>query len=207
MRVEVLDLGINNLTSLVLALKRAGADSVDVLQHANQSKSASLIVLPGVGSFGAAVTQLETRSYRELIEDRTKFGTSILGICLGMQLLGRASEESPNVQGLGLIQGISKLLPNESGMRVPNVGWYPTENRRSKSPFNALNSQRDFYFVHSYHFVADDFEDVLSSSKYGLTSFASGIQHEKVVGFQFHPEKSADVGGLLLKEVVAWACA
>ena len=76
MRVEVLDLGINNLKSLVLALKRAGANSVDVLQDANQSKSAALIVLPGVGSFGAAVSELEKRSYRELIQVRAKSGAS-----------------------------------------------------------------------------------------------------------------------------------
>jgi glutamine amidotransferase len=205
MRVEVLDLGINNLKSLVLALKRAGADSVDVLQDANQSKAASLTVLPGVGSFGAAVGELERRSYRQLIEARAKAGTSIVGICLGMQLLGRASEESPDIEGLDLVPGISKLLPKEVGMRVPNVGWYPTESLRLESPFEALSSQRDFYFVHSYHFVPDDPSDVLCESTYGATSFVSGIQHERVMGFQFHPEKSADVGGLLLEEAIRWA--
>ncbi len=205
MRVEVLDLGINNLKSLVLALKRAGADSVNVVQDANESKASSLIVLPGVGSFGAAVEELEKRSYRELIQARVKSGSSIMGICLGMQLLGRASEETPDSQGLGLVPGISELLPKEVGMRVPNVGWYPTENTRPESHFQALSSQRDFYFVHSYHFVPDETEDVLCKSTYGTSSFVSGIQRERAIGFQFHPEKSADVGGLLLEEVIRWA--
>lgn len=205
MRVEVLDLGINNLRSLVLALKRAGADSVEVLQDANQSKVSNLIVLPGVGSFGAAIDELEKRSYRDLIETRAKSGASIMGICLGMQLLGRASEESPEAKGLGLVPGVSKLLPKESGMRVPNVGWYSTENARPESPFQSLSSQRDFYFVHSYHFVPDNGADVLCHSAYGNSKFVSGIQRERVIGFQFHPEKSADVGGLLLEEVIRWA--
>jgi glutamine amidotransferase len=203
--VEVLDLGINNLKSLVLALKRAGADSVNVLQDANQSRTSTLIVLPGVGSFGAAVDELEKRSYTELIHTRAKSGISIMGICLGMQILGCTSEETPAVKGLGLIPGITKLLPKEVGMRVPNVGWYSTDNVRPESPFHALSSQRDFYFVHSYHFVPDNRADVLCESSYGAKSFISGIHQEKVIGFQFHPEKSADVGGLLLEEVIRWA--
>jgi imidazole glycerol phosphate synthase glutamine amidotransferase subunit len=205
MRVEVLDLGINNLKSLVLALKRAGADSVDVLQDANQSRTSTLIVLPGVGSFGAAVDELEKRSYIELIQARAKSGVSIMGICLGMQLLGRASEETPAVAGLGLVPGISKLLPKETDMRVPNVGWYSTESAHPESPFQALSSQRDFYFVHSYHFVPDERADILCESSYGTKSFISGIHRGNVIGFQFHPEKSADVGGLLLEEVIGWA--
>lgn len=207
MRVEVLDLGINNLTSLVLALKRAGADSVDVIQDANQSKQSTLVVLPGVGSFGAAAIELERRSYRDLIQDRWKSGTSIMGICLGMQLLGRASEESAGVKGLNLVSGVSTLLTKEAGMRIPNVGWYPTEPISSESHFRALTSHRDFYFVHSYHFLPDNSNEVLCKSSYGITNFVSGIQKERVIGFQFHPEKSAEIGGLLLKEVVRWASA
>ena len=205
MGVEVLDLGINNLKSLVLALQRAGADSVDVIQDANQSSLSALLVLPGVGSFGAAMAELEKRSYRELIEAQVASGTPILGICLGMQLLGRASEETPGVKGLGLVQGISKLLPRVQGMRVPNVGWYSTDLARSDSPFRSLASQRDFYFVHSFHFLPDEPTDILCSSTYGTSTFIAGIQHEGVVGLQFHPEKSADVGGLLLQEIIGWA--
>jgi glutamine amidotransferase len=205
MRVEVLDLGINNLKSLVLALQRAGADSVEVIQDANQSAPSELLVLPGVGSFGVAMAALEKRSYRELIEAEKASETPILGICFGMQLLGRGSEETPGVEGLGLVQGLSKLLPRVPGMRVPNVGWYSTELARSNSPFTSLASKRDFYFVHSYHFSPDEASDVLCSSTYGTSTIVAGVQHESVIGLQFHPEKSADVGGLLLQEIIGWA--
>ena len=205
MQIEILDLGINNLTSLELALRRIGSNSVNIIQDANQSRNANLFVLPGVGAFGAAVEELDNRFFRELLGNAKNSGVGIVGICLGMQLLGDNSEETSESLGLELIPGISKILPKTAGMKIPNVGWYSTQLTKREFQFTSLNSCKDFYFVHSYEFIPENKSDILCVSNYGNHKIVSGVQKENVIGFQFHPEKSADIGGLLLEEVLEWA--
>ncbi len=205
MRIEVLDLGINNLKSLVLALERTGSDSVEVIQNGNESHRPNLIVLPGVGSFGAGMQQMHERNFVRMLENSKTLETKILGICLGMQLLGEDSEESPAISGLGLIAGSSRKLPEDSGMRLPNMGWYPTTIVDNKLPFNSLNTPKDFYFVHSYTLIPSNPLDILCTTEYGNYNFVSGVANNKVLGLQFHPEKSAKIGNQLLSEIVTWA--
>lgn len=206
MEVEILDLGLNNLASLVRGLELAGADQIRVIENSNQAVGADLLVIPGVGAFGAAMNEIHNRGFHEVISRQKNAGDYIMGICLGMQLLTSKSEESESVQGLNLIPGEVLKLPGDVGERVPHVGWATVRaSREEESTFDALNKDLDFYFVHSYFVNPYSEENLLSESNFGDKSFASGIISENVVGFQFHPEKSSHPGTQLLKNVIRWA--
>lgn len=166
---------------------------------------ADLMVLPGVGAYGAAIGELRSRGLDQVVADHVGAGKPLFGVCLGMQLLSERSEESPGVSGLGFIPGeVRRLIPT-GGARVPNVGWSGLEARSRAEAFPTLTGTRDFYFVHSYAFVPDDDEDVLATSLFGEGRFVAGVWRDNVLGLQFHPEKSSRGGIRVLSEVVAWA--
>lgn len=203
MDIEILDLGINNLKSLSSALASLDVDSFRVIEDANESKKPKLLILPGVGAFGAAMARLRSRGFENLIQKHLESQGSLFGVCLGMQLLGNTSDESPGVRGLNLISGDSKKLPSSPSARVPNVGWLditPTFNN-----FLESFSGNDFYFVHSYWFNADSKEDILLTAEHDLEKFPAAIMKDRVLGFQFHPEKSSYSGLKILGEVISWA--
>jgi glutamine amidotransferase len=205
MEVEVLDLGINNLASLRRGLLEAGAPQLRVIADASESRGADLMVLPGVGAFGAAVTELEARGLDRLVSDHVAAGGYLFGVCLGMQLLGTSSEETPLARGLGLVPGQVRKLIAGPDARVPNMGWSGLQAAESSDDFPTLRKHLDFYFVHSYAMVPDDDADVLTTTMFGEVPFVSGVLREKVLGLQFHPEKSSRAGNRLLADVVAWS--
>lgn len=203
--VEVLDLGINNLASLCRGLVEAGGNNLRTVASDRDSQGADLLVLPGVGAYGAAVKELAARGLGDLVKKHVDSGGYLFGVCLGMQLLGHDSEESPGVFGLGLIPGhVTRLIPS-LGARVPNMGWSGLSPMREIEAFPTLSKPLDFYFVHSFALVPDDDNDVLTKSTFGEQDFVSGVLRENVLGLQFHPEKSSRAGFQLLTDVLAWA--
>lgn len=205
LEVEIVDLGINNLASLTRGFAAASDVNVRVIAHASESRGAHLMVLPGVGGYGAAVEELRNRGLDTVVTEHAAAGFPLFGVCLGMQLLADASEETPGAPGLGLIKGTVRKLIASGTDRVPNMGWTGADATDKAAPFAALRQSLDFYFVHSFAMVPDDPDDVLITSQFAGSSFVSGVIHENVLGLQFHPEKSSRGGIRLLGEVVAWA--
>jgi len=203
--VEVLDLGINNLASLRRGLSDAGARSLRVIASSNESRGADLMVLPGVGAFGAAVDELDKRGLTETIKHHVASGGYLFGVCLGMQLLATASEESPTALGLNFVHGQVRRLTANAGARVPNMGWGNSLIVTESADFPTLSHPLDYYFVHSFAVVPDTDSDILATSAFGEQTFVSAVMHGNVLGVQFHPEKSSRPGARLLSDVLMWA--
>lgn len=205
--IVVVDYGMGNLRSLLNAFEYLGV-KVDLSDDPKVVCKASKLVLPGVGAFGDAMLNLHERNLiKALHESVAERRVPILGICLGMQLFASASEEHGYHQGLRLIAGkVVKLSPNISSLKVPHVGWNEIELKTELHPiFRELSSEahRSFYFVHSYHAVCQNSDDVLASSNHGQ-EFSAVIGHENIIGVQFHPEKSQDNGLQLLRNFIEW---
>ena len=208
--IQIIDLGVNNLRSLVESIREVSGESPEVVHDAHEITNPNLLILPGTGAFGKAVRILETRGFRNVLSAwRQNDRGWLLGVCLGMQLLFETSEEDPGFQGLGLISGhVRHLTGIGSGSeRVPHVGWSEA-NRDDEESFSWANidNGRDFYFSHSYAVenVPMDIRDVMTTT-FGTAQFVSGVRKDNVLGFQFHPEKSSFAGLQLLAAVVEGA--
>jgi glutamine amidotransferase len=204
--IAIVDAGIGNLRSVQKMFEKAGARAV-VTADPQTVLAADKLVLPGVGHFGAAMRALEESglgdALRETVLGR---GTPILGICLGMQLFARSSEEGA-AEGLGWVPGVVRRFdfPADLAMReklkIPNIGWRAVRPTR-ESPLFCGPGERRFYFVHSYHLVADHQATILATGHYGQ-DFAAAIRHDNIWGVQFHPEKSHRFGLDLLGRFAA----
>lgn len=199
MKIVVPDLGLSNLWSARRALEELGHE-VEPARGPEPLFSARMIVLPGVGSFSEAARRLKESGLGPAIRDAAARGAGVLGICLGMQLLFESSDEGGESRGLGLLPGrVSRL---SGGARVPHVGW----NRVASTPRGASlfgeGGGRNYYFVHS--FVARPACDdvVLARCLHG-ESFAAAVGEGRLLGFQFHPEKSGEAGVRLLGAALA----
>ena len=207
MLVGIIDLGINNLTSVERAFS-AGlkpTDSLIVIEAKPEMNRPDLIILPGLGKFDAGMSALRERNLVDAIKSWSEEGSKVVGICLGMQLLGTKSEESKGVQGLGLIRSRIERLSGDQGERIPHTGWAETNIANFAQPFSILATQGDFYFVHSYHLIPENEEDVLTRTPFGRSNFVSSVLSKNILGFQFHPEKSGKKGKRLVSEIVGWA--
>jgi len=207
MKVTVIDLGINNLSSVIKSIKgfTTTTDTLSIASQANEVECPDLIVLPGLGKFSSGMFELSNRGLIPIIQELVAQGSKLVGICLGMQLLGNSSEESEGISGLGLIPGVSSKFKSEANERIPNIGWREVSGVKTEKVFRSLNQDLDFYFVHSYHFTPIDSGDSLAISGYGNSNFVSAVKRNNICGFQFHPEKSGRSGELLVKEVLDWA--
>lgn len=189
-----MDYGVNNVGSVVNMLRRVGV-ALSVARAPEDVARASALVLPGIGSFDAGVHNLREAGLFEAIQERVRAATvPILGICLGMQLLSGGSEEGRK-EGLGLVPGFARrLAPTNGGARlkVPHMGWSETECL-DEELFGALGRSARFYYVHSYHVVCEDPADVAARCAYGAP-FTAALRRGKVMGTQFHPEKSHRYG-------------
>lgn len=202
--VAVVDYGLCNLDSVRRAVEECGADAV-VTSDEGAIRSASHVILPGVGSFKDAIEQLKQRHLFDVLRDvALNRHVPFLGICLGMQLMASHGEEGGGADGLDIIRGdVKRLVPDSPRTRVPHVGWNVAEVSRPVSLFENVAPNRDFYFVHSYQFVSARPEDVVAVTPYcgGFTSVVSSAPN--VFGVQFHPEKSQKVGFQVLRNFIA----
>lgn len=207
MLVGIIDLGINNLTSVhrAFSVPLKTSDSITVIEEDSRLDRPDLLILPGLGSFGAGIAALKERKLFDRIKSWTGEGTRVVGICLGMQLLASSSQESIGVEGLDLIDSRVERLEEDQNERVPHVSWAEVNCPSVPLHFSALQSAGDFYFVHSYHLIPARQEVALSITPFGSTSFVSSVLSGNVLGFQFHPEKSGRKGKTLISEIVQWA--
>jgi glutamine amidotransferase len=195
--ITIVDYGIGNLGSIKNMFKRIGVRTAIENSLENISK-ASKIVLPGVGDFDNAMQRINNSGLREIL-DRKALQESIpvLGICLGMQLLTRSSEEG-TLPGLGWIKATTSRFPKFSKLKIPHMGWNIVSPVRESPISKNLPEETRFYFVHSYCVRVENEEDSILKTNYGI-NFDAAIQHKNIYGAQFHPEKSHKFGMQFLK--------
>lgn len=196
--ITTIDYGMGNLGSIHNMIKKIGFQS-EITSDIEKIQYASKIILPGVGAFDKAMSNLKNLNLIEVIRQKAQEKTPLLGICLGMQLLSNGSEEGV-LPGLGLIPGKVKKFVLPPGYKVPHMGWNTVDYNGESPLFRGFErfEEARFYFVHSYHFVCDDDRQVIGSTDYG-TAFTAAVQSGGIYGVQFHPEKSHKFGMLLLQ--------
>jgi len=200
--IAIVDYNMGNLASVQNAFVKLGKEAV-VESDPTKFKNYDKLVLPGVGAFGDAMEHLRERDMIDAIKEFAKSGKPMFGICLGMQLLFESSEEFGSHEGLGLIKG--KVIHFDSErfdqpLKIPHMGW----NRMftKKHPlFNGLDENHYLYFVHTYHVVCDDKNDIIGQTNYGY-EFTSAIAHNNIMGIQPHPEKSHKNGLKILENFI-----
>ena len=200
--VAVVDYGLGNLGSIANRLKVIGEKSV-ITSEKEKIAKADRIILPGVGAYDAGMTNLEQRGLVEFLKEQADSGKPIMGICLGMQLLGRGSEEGEK-NGLGLIpfDNVRFNIPDNMNLKVPHMGWDIVDfKQKDNKLLEGIGENQRYYFVHSYHAVCDNVENVLMTCDYGY-EFAAAVCKDNVYGVQFHPEKSHDFGMRLFENFV-----
>lgn len=195
--IAIIDYDAGNLKSVEKALVSLGEDCI-VTRDAETILGADKVILPGVGAFGDAMEKLHRFGLVEVIRKVAAAGTPFLGICLGLQLLFRSSDESPGVEGIGLLDGEIVSIPPKEGYKIPHMGWNSIEIKEGAGLFRGIENQSYVYFVHSYYLKADHPEDVAATTDYIVPIHAS-VEHGNVFACQFHPEKSGDVGLQILK--------
>jgi len=201
--ISILDYGMGNIQSIRNMLKKAGHNCrmVSTEQEVNDAEK---LIIPGVGAFASAMKKLEDKNLVDVITRKVRVDKiPILGICLGMQLLGDASEEAGGIasKGFGFIEGgqVRRFVFNESEthLKIPHMGWNFCSIEKPSRLFTDMWENPKFYFIHSYHFVVQDSADILCLAQHG-GPFVSAIERDNIIGVQFHPEKSHKYGLKLL---------
>ena len=196
-RVAVVDYGAGNLISIRNALRLLGAE-VGVAETPEQLEGAEVILVPGVGASEAAMGRLRRQGLVEPIVERVRAGTWFVGICLGLQLLFETSHED-GAQMLGLLEGDVEVIPDAPSL--PHIGWNRLEVQREHPVLQGLPDGTPAYFVHSYVPVPRDPQIVVAETEHG-GRFASLVAKDRILGFQFHPERSGDDGLRMLRNTL-----
>ena len=190
--VAIIDYDAGNIKSVQKAIEYLG-EEVIITRDAEVILSASRVILPGVGAFGDAMEKLHKYNLVDVIREVVKREIPFLGICLGLQLLFETSDETPGVQGLGILKGKIKRIPDHGELKIPHIGWnslaFPNRGRL----YEGIYEESYVYFVHSYYLDAEDKGIVVATTEYGTTIHAS-VEQGNVFACQFHPEKSSSVG-------------
>ena len=195
--IAIIDYDAGNLKSVEKALQFLGQECV-ITRAFHEIKKADKVILPGVGSFGDAMSQLRKFELDKVIHEVAAEQKPFLGICLGLQLLFEGSEESDGVEGLHLLDGEILRIPEQEGLKIPNIGWNSLDLQNNGRLFENLNGNPFVYFVHSYYLQAAREEDVAATTEYIVPIHAS-VESGNTFACQFHPEKSGDIGLQILK--------
>ncbi|MBI3529695.1 MAG: imidazole glycerol phosphate synthase subunit HisH [Betaproteobacteria bacterium] len=195
--IAIVDYGMGNIRSILNALREVGSDG-ELISNPSDIARRSKLILPGVGAFGEAMNNLRQSGVDEALEKARQAGASVLGICLGMQLMFSVSEEGGVHQGLDWIKGRVIRFPDQPDLRVPHMGWNELTFTRNHDLTVDVGDGSDVYFLHSFHCACEHPEDVLATSDYGLR-FTAMFAHDNLYGIQFHPEKSQHPGLTMLR--------
>lgn len=202
--IAIVDYGMGNVRSLLNAFEYLGQDVV-VTANAAELEASEQIVLPGVGAFGDAMAAIRERELDHVLTRQALvLKKPILGICLGMQLFAKRSIEHGNHEGLGWIDADIQRLEVVRPLKVPHVGWNELHFPESDWLFQGIRpAEANFYFVHSFHMVCHNADDLLATTDYG-SPVTAVVRSGNLVAAQFHPEKSQDNGLKMLKNWVNW---
>ena len=200
--IAIIDYDAGNLKSVEKALLSIGEETIVTRKH-DEILAADKVILPGVGAFGDAMRKLKEYGLVDTIHEAVDSGKPFLGICLGLQLLFRRSDESDGVEGLSILPGEILRIPDAPGIKIPHIGWNSLEVSEGARLFRGLGENPYVYFVHSYYLKADDDSIVAATAEYGGTLIHASVQKDNVYACQFHPEKSGSVGMQILKNFAA----
>ena len=195
--IAIIDYDAGNLKSVEKALVSLGEETI-VTRSFNEILKADKVILPGVGAFGDAMSQLKKYELDKVIYEVAEKKTPLLGICLGLQLLFESSEETPGVEGLHLLDGQILRIPDAEGLKIPHIGWNSLSFPNKGRLYEGIAEQSYVYFVHSYYLKAADESIVVASTDYGTQIHAS-VEKDNIFACQFHPEKSSTVGLQILQ--------
>ena len=198
--IAIIDYDAGNIKSVEKALLLLGQE-VKITRDKDEILSADKVILPGVGAFGDAVGKIRQYGLEEVIHEVVRKKTPFLGICLGLQLMFERSDETPGVEGLGILKGEILRIPDCPGLKIPHMGWNSLKFQNNGRLFKGLPEDSYVYFVHSYYLKAEDESIVTATTEYSTHIHAS-VEYENVFACQFHPEKSSDVGIQILKNFV-----
>lgn len=196
--IAIIDYDAGNVKSVEKAIGYLGYDCV-LTRDPNVIASADKLILPGVGAFGDCMERLNSYGLTQLIrklvlEERKPF----LGICLGLQLMFESSEEAAGVEGLALLKGKIKRIPDGENIKIPHMGWNSLSFPRESRLFRGIKEDAYVYFVHSFYLEAEDVSCVAATTEYSTTIHAA-VEKDNIFGCQFHPEKSSEVGLAIIK--------
>ena len=206
--VGVLDYGCGNLHSVARACAKF-SDKIEIVEKFQQNSDFTHIVLPGVGSYSNAISEIRTRGLDQLIHEKLNDGVPLLGICVGMQVLTTEGHENCFSSGLDLIGGSTEMLSltkSDKSSRIPNMGWnavIPKMNGNENQLFKGLENGFDAYFAHSFEVILSDSGNISALSNFDGRDLVSAVNSEHVYGVQFHPEKSGDSGLRVLKNFLS----
>ena len=190
--IAIIDYDAGNLKSVEKALQFLGQECV-ITRDFHEIEKADKVILPGVGSFGDAMSQLRKFELDKVIHEVAAEQKPFLGICLGLQLLFEGSEESEGVEGLHLLDGEILRIPEQEGLKIPNIGWNSLDLQNNGRLFENLNGNPFVYFVHSYYLKAREESIVKATIEYS-THINASVEKDNIFACQFHPEKSGTVG-------------
>ena len=201
--IAIIDYDAGNIKSVEKALLFLGQKAV-ITRDPETILGADGVILPGVGAFGDAMEKLHSYGLVQVIRQCVHENKPFLGICLGLQLLFESSEESPGVEGLGVLRGKVMRLPREEGLKIPHIGWNDLKFPNQGRLFQGVQEGAYVYFVHSYYLKAEEESIVTATTDYGACVHAS-VEKGNVFACQFHPEKSSDVGMQMLRNFISIA--
>jgi glutamine amidotransferase len=202
--ITIVDYGMGNLGSIENMFRRIGVPA-EVARDLRAVERARKILLPGVGAFDGAMQRINESGLRTVLDHKAlRERIPIMGICLGMQLLTRSSEEG-RLPGLGWIAAVTRRFPNDMGLKVPHMGWNVVRSARASALTEGLPADARYYFVHSYYVQTDSPVDSLQTTDYGIT-FDAVVGHGNLYGAQFHPEKSHKFGMRFLANFARIQC-
>ncbi len=195
--IAIIDYGAGNLMSVKKAFDFLG-EECKITNDTKEIEMADSVVLPGVGSFGAAMRLFNEKGLVSAVKDAASGKKPFLGICLGLQLLFEESEESIGVKGLGVLKGQISAIPKDMGLKVPHIGWNSVSLKQKEGIFKDIPDESYFYFVHSFYLHGAEKGTLAATTEYGV-EIECAVQRGFTAATQFHPEKSGEVGLQVLR--------
>ena len=198
--IAIVDYDAGNIKSVEKALQFLGQEPV-VTRDKETLLQAEKVIGPGVGAFGDAMGKMHQYGLVEVLREIAAKGTPLLGICLGLQLFFESSEETPGVEGLGLLPGKIVRIPDKEGFKIPHMGWNSIQINPASRLLKGIEEGAYVYFVHSYYLQAENEADVAATTDY-VVNIHAAAEHENIFATQFHPEKSGEIGLQILKNFI-----